>query len=174
MENHARVRSGPARHGATPRWRGVALLCRPLHARQCPSARSARKCPRTAPQCRQVWGCVTLSAFGGEEHVGHAGTGGGEHEDERDQFHLPPTIGRNLGFSLVFARAVVDWCRVSDDRECSGKPYGPCSSALELSIVQIGLETAEIRAQNETQIAACRWTLNSTPAVLLSVSGRTA
>ena len=49
-------------------------------------------------------------------------------------------------------------CRLvsnEDDRECSEEPQDTCDS-LERSIVQIGLATAEIRVENETQIAACR------------------
>ena len=40
-----------------------------------------------------------------------------------------------------------------DDRECSGKPQDTCSSAFELSIVQIGLETyRDTRYENELRI----------------------
>ena len=41
-----------------------------------------------------------------------------------------------------------------DDGECSGEPRDLCSSALELSMVQIGLENVpELRVENETHTA---------------------
>ena len=46
---------------------------------------------------------------------------------------------------------VVDAVSGKDDRWCSGEPRDLCES-LELSIVQIGPETAEIRVRNETEI----------------------
>ena len=62
--------------------------------------------------------------------------------------------GSDLGFSLIFESG---WRLVSgeEDRACLRKPQDTCES-LELSIVQIGPYTTEIRVENETQIAACR------------------
>ena len=57
-----------------------------------------------------------------------------------------------------------------DDRECSGEPRDLCES-LELSIVQIGLETTELQGNNETQIATvCRGQVLPRPAGRVAAS----
>ena len=63
------------------------------------------------------------------------------------------STGHDLEF---YVRCLREWLRLVSGRgygrECSGKPQDTCSSSLERSIVQIGLETTEL-LDKETRIA---------------------
>ena len=63
-----------------------------------------------------------------------------------------PTTGRDLEFRWFFGVVETgDWARKI---ESVLEIHGPCAL---FGIVQIGLETTELRGDNEMQIAACRW-----------------
>ena len=59
---------------------------------------------------------------------------------------VPERLLSFLEANLRASPACVEKVSGDDDRECSEKPRDLCES-LELSIVQIGLETAEIRVR---------------------------